>query len=276
MKIKLVTDKKIAETSSKGNQEKWLDAENGLWYKLDQFGYEALSEVIISQLLEKSNIETDTPFTFARYEIDKVSAHKRERICCTSRNFLKEGQSIITLNKLLSSELGCPLKTALEKLSSDKKRIEFLAEQTKEFTGLDKFAEYLTLLFEIDALFLNTDRHLNNIAVIREHDKYAYCPIFDNGAGLLSDMITQRTDISPSALIDSSVSFPFGMSFTRQVSTVRRLYGKQLVIPEISENEIAELLVPLLEFYPERDRSIIYDRVVATIMLMQKKLKRFE
>ena len=46
--IKLVTDKKIAETSSKGNQEKWLDGEN--WYKLDQFGYEALSETLISIL----------------------------------------------------------------------------------------------------------------------------------------------------------------------------------------------------------------------------------
>ena len=131
-------------------------------------------------------------------------------------------------------------------------------------------------MFEIDALFLNTDRHLNNIAVIRENDKYDYCPIFDNGAGLLSDMITQRTDISPPALIDLSVSCPFGMSFTRQVSTARRLYGKQLIIPVIAENEIAKLLAPLLEFYPERDRGIIYDRVTDTIMIMQKKLKRFE
>lgn len=37
MSIKVVTNKKIAETSSKGNQEKWY--ENGIWYKLDQFGY---------------------------------------------------------------------------------------------------------------------------------------------------------------------------------------------------------------------------------------------
>ena len=70
MSIRLVSDEKIAETSSKGNQEKWLD--NGVWYKLDQFGYEALAEALISQLLCRSNIELDTPFTFVRYDIERV------------------------------------------------------------------------------------------------------------------------------------------------------------------------------------------------------------
>ena len=60
MTIKLVTDEKIAETSSKGNQEKWLD--QGVWYKLDQFGYEALAETLVSMILECSNVEIDTPF----------------------------------------------------------------------------------------------------------------------------------------------------------------------------------------------------------------------
>jgi hypothetical protein len=38
------------------------------------------------------------------------------------------------------------------------------------------------------ALFLNDDRHLNNIAVIEQNGKFKYCPIFDNGAGLLSNV----------------------------------------------------------------------------------------
>ena len=59
MTVQLVSDQKIAETSSKGNQEKWQDG--GIWYKLDQFGYEALAEVFTAQLLECSNIETDFP-----------------------------------------------------------------------------------------------------------------------------------------------------------------------------------------------------------------------
>lgn len=52
MSISLVSNQKIAETSSKGNQEKWYDAGTDSWYKLDQFGYEALAETVISQLLE--------------------------------------------------------------------------------------------------------------------------------------------------------------------------------------------------------------------------------
>lgn len=52
MSISLVSNQKIAEKSSKGNQEKWYDVDSNSWYKLDQFGYEALAETVISQLLE--------------------------------------------------------------------------------------------------------------------------------------------------------------------------------------------------------------------------------
>ena len=38
MAIKLTTGNRIAETSSKGNQEKWQ--ESGRWFKLDMFGYD--------------------------------------------------------------------------------------------------------------------------------------------------------------------------------------------------------------------------------------------
>ena len=37
MSLRFVTNERIAETSSKGNQEKWVDENH--WYKLDQFGY---------------------------------------------------------------------------------------------------------------------------------------------------------------------------------------------------------------------------------------------
>ena len=37
MTVKFATNGKIAETSSKGNQEKWRDS--GRWYKIDQYDY---------------------------------------------------------------------------------------------------------------------------------------------------------------------------------------------------------------------------------------------
>lgn len=72
MSIHFVTNERIAETSSKGNQEKWV--EGNRWYKLDQFGYEALAETIISQLLECSNCEKDYPFRFTRYQMERITA----------------------------------------------------------------------------------------------------------------------------------------------------------------------------------------------------------
>ncbi len=266
MTVKLFSNEKIAETSSKGNQEKWYDSETNKWYKLDQFGYEALSEVIVSRFLENSNIKTDTPFTFVKYDIEKLNVHRRDRTGCSSDNFLKENQSIETLSHLLGKSLGVSVVKKLSSLSSDKKRIAYLADATKEYTGLEHFPQYLTLLFEIDALFLNDDRHLNNIAVIEENGEYDYCPIFDNGAALLSNTQISAMDIDPLALVKTTLSKPFNISFTKQKSTAESLYGKALDIPKFTKAEIINQLQDILPYYPERDRGIITDRVIASIL----------
>ena len=272
MTARHVPGEKIAETSSKGNQEKWFDRDSDSWYKLDQFGYEALAETLISVLLEKSNIETDAPFTFVRYCMEKLNIRGRERNGCVSRNFLKPEQSLITVNRLLTNHLGIPLKQKLLRLPSDKKRIAYLAEATAEHTGLIEFPRYLTLLFEVDALFCNDDRHLNNIAVIEQDGTYDYCPIFDNGAGLLSNTQISQMDIAPEALIKVLAARPFNTTFTRQMNSARSLYGKQLAIPKLSADEIQRTLQPFLAYYAERDRGIIADRVTECILLRQKAL----
>lgn len=273
MTIQLVTDEKIAETSSKGNQEKWYDQVSDLWYKLDQFGYEALAETVISTLLEQSNIQTDTPFTFVRYHMERLRVHGRERTGCSSKNFLQPGQALITINRLLSSYLGKPLREKLVRLPSDKKRIAYLAEATAELTGLELFPQYLTLLFEVDALFCNDDRHLNNIAVIEQNGKFDYCPIFDNGAGLLSNTQLSPMDILPPALISALQARPFNITFTRQMNTARSLYGMQLVMPKLTTSDIREVLGPVLNYYPQRDRGIMTDRVETCILIRQRKLQ---
>ncbi len=268
MGVKLVTNEKIALTSSKGNQEKWCD--DNIWYKLDQFGYEAFAEAVTSEILEKSNIESDTPFKFVRYSIEKVNVHNAERVACTSPNFLKQGEAIITLNKLLSSNIEVSLTEKLSRLASDKKRIQYLVDATKEITGLADFDKYLTLLFEIDSLVLNDDRHLNNIAVLEKNGKFDYCPVFDNGAGLLSNTQIYRMDIEPKGIMKTMVASPFFMTFNRELKTVRSLYGTVLKLPKLTKDEIAEIANPYLEYYPQRDRVIIKDRVVQCITERQK------
>ena len=270
MTTKLVSNEKIAETSSKGNQEKWFDG--GLWYKVDEFGYEALTEVFVSKILEKSNIEKETPFSFVRYDMQKVGVHGIERCACVSNNFLEKESSIITLGTLLSKNIKTPLNSKLESLGSDKKRLIYLVETTKEITGLSDFDKYLTLLFEIDSLILNDDRHLNNIAVIEKQGGYSYCPIFDNGACLLSNMQFYRTDIEPKALIKIPKASPFNMTFNREIIAMRNLYGSVLALVKFSREELNKMLLPLLEYYPKRDRGIMADRVITCILERQKYL----
>lgn len=267
MTIRFVTDEKVADTSSKGNQEKWQDG--GRWYKLDQFGYEGLAETVISRLLEYSNIEKDTSFHFVRYRMERMNVHGRDRNGCSSADFLQPGESIITLSHLYK-RTSRSLKDALMRLPSDKQRIEWLAKETATFTGLEMFPQYLTLLFEADALFLNDDRHLNNIAVLEKDGRFDYCPIFDNGAGLLSNVQMAPMDIDPAALIRSAKARPFNTTFNRQIIHARNLFGSQLQIPKLTEEAIRRELEEPLTYYAQRDRGYIADRVCRTILTRQR------
>jgi len=273
MIVQFVTNDKVAETSSKGNQEKWQDG--GRWYKLDQFGYEGLAETVISRLLEHSSIETDTPFRFVRYRMERMNVHGRDRKGCSSEDFLRPGESIITLSHLFKRE-GLLLKDVLTRLSSDKKRIAWLAEETAALTGLEQFPQYLTLLFEVDALFLNDDRHLNNIAVLEKGGRFNYCPIFDNGAGLLSNVQMAPMDIDPAALVRSAKARPFNTTFNRQVIHARNLYGPQFHIPKFTEEALRRELEEPLSYYVQRDRGFIAERVCRTILTRQKEFKKAE
>ena len=100
----------------------------------------------------------------------------------------------------------------------------------------------------MDALFLNDDRHSNNIAVLKCDGKYDYCPISDNGAGLLSNMRTASMDIELKALIVAQRAHSFGMTFDRQAVAVWALYGKQLYMPRLSREDIFAKLEPLLRY----------------------------
>lgn len=265
---KMSTTDRISITSSKGNQEKWCN--NGLWYKLDQFGYEALSESVTSDLLKQSNILQGTPFTFVNYKVAECCVHNAKRTASVSKNFLHEGEHIITISKLLSGFSKNQLLSTLNRISSDKKRLQYIVEQTEEITGLKEFHTYISLLFEIDSYIVNDDRHLNNIAVIEKDGKFGYCPIFDNGAGLLSNMQIYRSDIEPKGLIKSVLASPFRISFNREVNMTHSLYGPVLQMPNYTKSQILDLVLPYCEYYPQKDRPIIAERVVSCILERQK------
>ena len=132
------------------------------------------------------------------------------------------------------------------------------------------FPQYLTLLFEVDALFQNDDRHLNNIVVLEKNGRLDHCPIFDNGAGLLSNVQMAPMDIDPAPLIRSAKARPFNTTFNRQMIHARNLYGPQHHIPKFTAEELRIELKEPLSYYAQRNRGFILERVCQTILMRQK------
>lgn len=266
--IKVLTRNKIMETSSKGNQEKWF--ENNRWYKLDNFGYEALSESIISTLISKTNLHS-YGFSYVSYKMEKIEVHNHKRTACSSENFLKPTQNLITLSKLFKQYLGPDWQNKTNKDKDLESRLKWIVEQTQEITKLDKIGEYLSLLFKLDMLFANEDRHLNNIALLQEGNTFNYCPFFDFGAGLLSNIRDYPLDIMPETLLQQIKANPMNTTFTKQVHAVEKVTSTQLEI-NFTKEDILQALESTLEYYPKLYIPYIKDRVLTCIQLQGSKL----
>ena len=80
-------------------------------------------------------------------------------------------------------------------------------------------------------------------------------------------------EIQPRALLRQLLARPLNTTFPRQVSAARSVYGPQLQI-HFDPEDVAEALAEPLEYYAERDRSYLADRVKTCIRVMEKKLNR--
>ena len=168
--------------SSKGNQLKWKHDQ--LWYKADYLGYEGLSEYIISKLLRKSSLNNNE---YVDYETEAIRYKTQVFNGCCSRDFSDDYQTI-TLERLFKTLYGISLGKEIYSISDHAERLKFIVDQVERATGIKDFGIYMSRLLTIDALFLNEDRHSHNISVLWDGDsRFKLCPIYDNGAGLLSD-----------------------------------------------------------------------------------------
>ena len=116
--------KRIAETSSKGNQEKWR--EDGRWYKLDLFGYEGLAETVASRLLEHTNLR-ERGFSFVPYRMEQLEVHRHKRTGCSSPDFLQEGEAILTLAELFRKGVGPNWPAQASRLPNLASRVRWMA-----------------------------------------------------------------------------------------------------------------------------------------------------
>ena len=211
--------------SSKGNQLKWEN--EGIWYKADYTGYEGLAEYVISHLLIKSTLSSEE---FVQYDLETIRYKRQIYQGVKSRTFLSEDWQIITLERLFQKMYGDSLNRMLWQMDDAEQRICFLEEQVERITGLKGFGIYLNKLLTIDAVFLNEDRHTHNIAVLMNGEgNFKYCPIFDNGGGLLSDTtLDYPLGEDPFDLIKEVQAKTVSSDFDEQLDASERLYGCNL------------------------------------------------
>lgn len=211
--------------SSKGNQFKW--PADGGWYKADHMGYESLAEIVVSRLLQQSEMA----YPHVLYEPAVIHYDGHTLRGCYSENFLPENREIVTLEKLFRQYTGTGLSATLAKIPDVSDKIHQTVDTVVEITGLENFGVYLTAILEADAIFLNEDRHTNNIAVLydAENDGYACCPLFDFGLALFSDT---GWDFPLDAPLDACYKRiapkPFARTFDEQMEAAEELYGTHL------------------------------------------------
>ena len=223
------TDRTISSTSSKGNQIKWCI--NNIWLKADDLGYEGLTESVASAVLKQSNITNFVDYKCVRIkEVDTGRVYRG----CLSNSFLNKNERLITLYRLFATH-GINLDIILANMSTEQ-RLQYVIEKTIEFTQIKEFGSWLGLLLEFDAFILNEDRHFHNIAVIKTDNDYRCMPIFDNGAGLLSDTnMDYPLSVSITSCINRVSSKPFNTKFSKQLKAVENVCGLHFKLNNIKE-----------------------------------------
>lgn len=221
-------EKQIVEQkrkSSKGNQLKWFDGE--YWYKADYTGYEGLAEYVISQLLKKSSLQD---MEFVTYETEEIKYKNQIMKGCKSRNFLKDDWQIITLERLFKNYTQESLTKSVYEIENYENRLLFIVKETERITGLKEFGKYMSKILTIDAFFLNEDRHMHNIAVLmNSKEEYQLCPIFDNGAALMSDIALDYPLGGSIFGYEKEVrAKTFCDDFTQQLDIAENLYGQNI------------------------------------------------
>ena len=248
-------------SSSKGNQLKWQKGE--YWYKVDCSGYEALAEFIVSQLLKKSTAKVIS------YDLVPLKYANKELVGCKSKDFLQPEQELITLQRLYQTHQGESLVEKLVPMEVSE-RIKYVVDFVKKSTNLFNFGQYLSTLLEVDALFVNEDRHMNNIAVLFNSKKktYDYCPLFDNGAALFSDTITSfPMDYDVWKCFKEIKAKPFSIDFEEQVTAVEELYGVQFAF-WFDVHDVEKLLEKASVYYSK-------DVIERVDIIIREQLRRY-
>lgn len=247
--------------SSKGNQLKF--EKNHIWYKADYLGYEGLAEYVISRLLHYSTLQESE---FVSYETDQILYNGQSFNACRSRDFT-DGWQLITLERLFTQRYGKGMNQIVFSMENHTERLKTIVELTERATGLHAFGIYMAKMLTIDTLFLNEDRHAHNLAVLTKNlESFRLCPIFDNGAALLSDtMLEYPMNQDPIGMIPRVKPKTFCQDFDEQLDIAESLYGEQIHF-HFAREHVTGILCQAVQYAPE-----VRQRVCDIIMSRRKK-----
>ena len=199
----------IVETvgTSEGTQIKYK--KGGYWYKLDNRGKEGLCEYLASKFLSFTSLSKDE---FIMYEQGMIN----DTPGCRSKDFIgKKHGEIITLYRMYRNEKGEDLAKYLARLDTMEDRIEYVINFVKKICNLD-YTDYLRKIFTLDAIILNEDRHVNNLAIMYDDNGFHPAPIFDNGCSLLTANHSVKDNLSIAENVKRVIARPFCGSFEKQ------------------------------------------------------------
>ena len=247
--------------SSKGNQLKF--ERDGIWYKADYLGYEGLAETVISKLLRFSSLD---PSEYVEYDTEEILYNDQVFTGCRSRDFT-DGWQLITLERLLLRVYGRGLNQVVYAIGDHTERLRTMVELVVRVTGLKGFGSFMAKTLTVDALFLNEDRHAHNLAVLtKDLREFRLCPLFDHGAGLLSDTrLDYPEGRDPLQMIPSARPKTFCEDFGEQIEIAEKLYGQQVRF-SFSYNDVKKIMDEAVAYPPE-----IRQRVTDIVMEQRRR-----
>ena len=232
-------------------QKKWCIDSSGRRYMIKgNYGesyQQSLNELFATELHKKQGFDNYTPYKGIKVTVQGGI----EGFGCLSYDFCSENKEIISAWELLqlgkvrqNESLYYPLKSVCLKLGI----------REEEF---DRFMDYEIMT---DYLLSNTDRHMNNIAVVRDPDSLkilGMAPIFDSGNSMFYNIPFQKLD---NVRIDEIETHSF---IKKEIKLLSYVHDRNLVDIDkaemdfsVYENDLLErqIRIPKLKEFYEKKR----------------------
>ena len=257
-----VSDRFRLQATTKGNQIKWH--RGNLWIKADSMGYESIAEYL-STLLE-SYIRG---LKYVKYDLCTVKETGTGKMktynCCVSESFLTGSEYIVSAQRMIYAILGTEKAKDLVVKKTGVDLLAHTIEICNRCTGIDELTiyKYLSTICKLDAITLNEDRHLNNIAFIYDGKKYRLAPIFDNGMGLLADTESFPLNRGYSVWMQSVRARPFCSDFIEQALLFEDFGPLKLDYVNFV-NEVNKIRIPERDKEFERAKGVLMRRLEET------------